>query len=142
MDNFANAFKNVIKIAGVIAVFYFGAPFLAALAAVYVGLKAVDAVKGLTDGRRESLMNPSAEVDPEQMKRNVAVHRSNANREFFDFRNGQWNVRSFPLDMYPTMGVRDSNKCLFTCCGMENVVEGSVKRDIFGRQKAVFTMDP
>ena len=141
MDNFANAFKNVIKIAGVIAVFYFGAPFLAALAAVYVGLKAVDAVKGLTDGRRESLMNPSAEVDPEQMKRNVAVHRSNANREFFDFRNGQWNVRSFPLDMYPTMGVRDSNKCLFTCCGMENVVEGSVKRDIFGRQKAVFTME-
>lgn len=132
--------KNLIKIAAVAAVFYFGAPLLAVLATGFVALKGVDVGSSLIRRYREARVGVSAEVDPEQAKRNAAVHRENSRKKFFDFENGQWDVRSFPLDMYPTVGIHDSGHCLFTCCGIENVVRGNVTRDLLGRQKAEFSM--
>lgn len=132
--------KNLIKIAGVAAIVYFGAPFLAVLAGGFIALKGVDMVFGISKrmNEREAVISP--EVTPEQRKRNEQVHRVNSEKRFFDFKLGQWNIHSFPLDMYPTVGMFNSENAMFSCCGIENIVHARVTRDLLGRQRAEFRM--
>ena len=130
-------FKNIIKVGVVAAILFFGAPILAVLGIGYAALKSVDVV-GAIAGRSKKNPNVNVEVSPEVLKRNEELHNYNSKRKFFDFSTGQWNIRELPVDMYPTLGLRDSEQATFSCSGVENIVQGSVKKDLFGRQKAEF----
>lgn len=132
--------KNIVKIGVVAAIIFFGAPILATLAAGFIALKGVDVGSTLLRRARLNRAGASVEVNDEQLRHNEAVHRQNTGKNFFDFSRGQWDLRSLPLDMYPTIGICDNNNAMFSCCGVENVVYGSVTRDLLGRQKAEFSM--
>ena len=134
-------FKNLIKITGVAAIFYFGAPILAVLAGGFIALKGVDMISGISKRVQARRSGISPDVSPEQLKRNEQTHRVNSQKKFFDFKNGRWDIHNFPLDMYPTVGMFNEENAMFSCCGIENIVHASVTRDIFGRQKAEFRME-
>lgn len=132
--------KTLIKIGAVAAVAFFGAPLLTALAGGFIALRGVDVIDGIATRRRQRSAAGTG-ADEALLRKNEREHRENSRKRFFDFREGQWNVHEFPMDMYPSVGLKDRGQAMFTVAGVENVVRGSVTRDAFGRQKARFSME-
>lgn len=131
--------KMLIKVAAIAAVFFLGAPLLSVLIGGFLTLKSVDIVGGIADSVRRHRMSAKAGVDKETVDRNIAVHKENTSKRFFDERNGQWNLHDLPLDMFPTVGMRE-REAYFTCAGVSNVVKGEYLGGRFGRQKVRFSM--
>lgn len=131
--------KTLIKVAAVAAFFFLGAPFLTALVGGFMALKSVDVAGGIVDAVRKRRMSAKASVNQETIDKNIAIHKANTGKKFFDKKNGQWNLHAFPLDMYPTVGM-DDKVAYFTCAGVTNVVKGEYLGSRFGRQKVRFSM--
>lgn len=121
------------------AFFFLGAPFMTVLVGGFLALKSVDIAGNAVDAIRKRRMSAKVSVDKEVIQKNIAVHKENTNKKFFDEKTGQWNLKALPLDMYPSVGLK-SELAEFTCAGVPGVVEGKFLGSRFGKQNVEFSM--
>lgn len=125
-----NTLKNIIKIGMIAALFFLAAPFWNIVAVGYVALKAVDIASAAINYVRNRRLSAKSDVSLEQIKKNRERHKINSKRNFFDFRNNQWDLTQLPLDMHPTIGMNNP-VTMFTCAGIPNIVKAEA--NLYGK---------
>lgn len=125
--------KSLIKVGAVAVLMYTTAPFLGVLAVTYFSLKGVEILANAFDFFRDRRLRSRAQVSDEQIKKNRQLHKVNSKKRFFNWRRNEWDLSQFPLDMYPTVGVK-GKVSEFTCAGIPNIVHAEAR----GRKSAEF----
>lgn len=119
-----NVLKQFIKIAALLLFFLTPVTFLPALVGGFVAVKAVDIIGGAVDYFRERRVSARANITADERRQRVRAHKENTKKHFF--RNGKWNLRELPFDMYTSPWALDKREAYFTCAGIENVIRARV----------------
>ena len=135
-----NIIKTLLKMGIVGLVFFTAAPIAPVLIGGFLALKAVDLLTSVGEMIGKRVRDARLKADADTVARNKALHRVNTRKRSFDVINNQWDLQSFPLDMYPSRSVGE-REAFFTCAGVENVVKGRfLGENLFGRQNLEFSM--